>query len=344
MVPPTSDPNRIPVNIITGFLGAGKTSTVLNLLNQKPKDERWAVLVNEFGEIGVDRSLMQGHSVTHNDVVIVEVPGGCMCCAAGLPMQMALSQLLFLGTPDRLLIEPTGLGHPVEVLQTLYSEAYRESLEVQSTVTLIDARSATNERHTNHASFVQQLWIADVILANKKDLYSSHELALIENLVQQQCDRDIAIYPTEQGNIDLALITQPTAWIPTTGKPHHAKPNYTLAADRALPDCGYIGALNSTDGFESVGWRFSADKLFDYPKVFDFLQQLQVDRAKAVFITERGIYGYNLAGTILSEIEIDECVESRIEIIAEHINEGWETALLGCLVSDSVRRAQCGGT
>ena len=95
MVPPTSDPNRIPVNIITGFLGAGKTSTVLNLLNQKPKDEHWAVLVNEFGEIGVDRSLMQGHSVTHNDVVIVEVPGGCMCCAAGLPMQMALSQLLF---------------------------------------------------------------------------------------------------------------------------------------------------------------------------------------------------------------------------------------------------------
>ena len=344
MVPPTSDPNRIPVNIITGFLGAGKTSTVLNLLNQKPKDEHWAVLVNEFGEIGVDRSLMQGHSVTHNDVVIVEVPGGCMCCAAGLPMQMALSQLLFLGTPDRLLIEPTGLGHPVEVLQTLYSEAYRESLEVQSTVTLIDARSATNERHTNHASFVQQLWIADVILANKKDLYSSHELALIEDLVQQHCDRDIAIYPTEQGNIDLALITQPTAWIPTTGKPHHAKPNYTLAADRALPDCGYIGATNSTDGFESVGWRFSADKLFDYPKVFDFLQQLQVDRAKAVFITERGIYGYNLAGTILSEIEIDECVESRIEIIAEHINEGWETALLGCLVSDSVRRAQCGGT
>ena len=334
METPPSTPDRIPVNIITGFLGSGKTSAVLNLLKQKPPEEHWAILVNEFGEIGVDQSLMQGHPVTHHGVAILEVPGGCMCCAAGLPMQMALSQLLFLGTPDRLLIEPTGLGHPVEVLQTLYSEAYRESLEVQSTVTLIDARSAANERHANHASFVQQLWIADVILANKKDLYSSHELALIEDLVQQHCDRDIAIYPTEQGNIDLALITQPTAWIPTTGKPHHAKPNYTLAADRALPDCGYIGVVNSTDGFESVGWRFSADKLFDYPKVFDFLQQLQVDRAKAVFITERGIYGYNLAGSTLSEIEIDDCAESRIEIIAEHIEAGWEPALLDCLLSD----------
>ena len=334
MVTPPSIPDRIPVNIITGFLGSGKTSAVLNLLKQKPRDEHWAILVNEFGEIGVDRSLMQGHTVTHDRVAILEVPGGCMCCAAGLPMQMALSQLLFLGRPDRLLIEPTGLGHPVEVLQTLYSEAYIEMLEVQSTVTLIDARSAANERHANHASFVQQLQIADLILANKKDLYSNHELALIDNLVQKHCDRDIPVYPTEQGKIDLALITQPTTWVPTIGKQHHAEPNYILAADRILPDCGYIGATNSTDGFESVGWRFSAAKPFDYLKVFHFLKQLQVDRAKAVFITERGIYGYNLAGSTLSEIEIDDCAESRIEIIAEHIEADWETVLLTCLLPD----------
>ena len=334
MVTPSSTPDRIPVNIITGFLGSGKTSAVLNLLKQKPPEEHWAILVNEFGEIGVDRSLMQGHAVTHARVAILEVPGGCMCCAAGLPMQMALSQLLFFGKPDRLLIEPTGLGHPVEVLQTLYSEAYREILEVQSTLTLIDARSAATERHANHASFVQQLWIADLILANKKDLYSNHELAVIDNLVQQHCDRDIAVYPTEQGKIDLTLITQPTTWVPTIGKPHHAEPNYILAADRVLPACGYISAINSTDGFESVGWRFSAAKPFDYSKVFHFLKQLQVDRAKAVFITDKGIYGYNLAGCTLSEIEIDDCAESRIEIIAEHIEADWETALLSCLLSD----------
>jgi len=334
VVKPSPPPDRIPVNIITGFLGSGKTSAVLNLLKQKPPEEHWAILVNEFGEIGVDRSLMQAHAVTQDRVAILEVPGGCMCCAAGLPMQMALSQLLFLGRPDRLLIEPTGLGHPVEVLQTLYSDAYSEKLEVQSTVTLVDARSVTNDRHANHASFVQQLRIADLILANKKDLYSVTELSLIDNLVQQHCDRDIAIYPTEQGKIDLALITQPTAWIPTIGKPHHAEPNYLLAADRVLPDCGYIGAMNSTDGFESVGWRFSAAKPFDYSKVFHFLKQLQVDRAKAVFITDKGIYGYNLAGCTLSEIEIDDCAESRIEIIAEHIEADWETALLSCLLSD----------
>ena len=106
----------IPVNVITGFLGVGKTSSILKLLEQKPADQEWAILVNEFGEIGVDRGLVQGQLAPRNDVMVFEVPGGCMCCAAGLPMEMALSQIFFLGEPDRLIIEPTGLGHPAEVL------------------------------------------------------------------------------------------------------------------------------------------------------------------------------------------------------------------------------------
>ena len=72
MVTPPSIPDRIPVNIITGFLGSGKTSAVLNLLKQKPRDEHWAILVNEFGEIGVDRSLMQAHAVTQDRVEFID--------------------------------------------------------------------------------------------------------------------------------------------------------------------------------------------------------------------------------------------------------------------------------
>jgi len=109
--------NAVPTNIITGFLGVGKTSAILQLLENKPSNERWAVLVNEFGEIGVDGSLFEGKHQESSGVYIREVPGGCMCCAAGLPMQIALNQLLQRAKPDRLLIEPTGLGHPVEVLQ-----------------------------------------------------------------------------------------------------------------------------------------------------------------------------------------------------------------------------------
>ncbi len=102
----------VPTNIITGFLGVGKTSAILNLMANKPENERWAVLVNEFGEIGVDGSLVQGQQSEEQQVFIREVPGGCMCCAAGLPMQIALNQLLNEAKPDRLLIEPTGTVVP----------------------------------------------------------------------------------------------------------------------------------------------------------------------------------------------------------------------------------------
>ena len=81
----------IPTNIITGFLGVGKTTAIMQLLKTKPENERWAVLVNEFGEVGVDGSLLKPEDKSSQDVFISEVPGGCMCCAAGLPMQIALN-------------------------------------------------------------------------------------------------------------------------------------------------------------------------------------------------------------------------------------------------------------
>ena len=104
--------HNVPTTIITGFLGVGKTSAILHLLTQKPAHERWAILVNEFGEIGIDKSLFEGQLTADSGVFIREVPGGCMCCAASLPMQIALNQLLAASRPHRLLIEPTGLGHP----------------------------------------------------------------------------------------------------------------------------------------------------------------------------------------------------------------------------------------
>jgi len=125
----------VPTNIITGFLGVGKTSTILHLLKHKPVTERWAVLVNEFGEIGIDGGLIEGQA-SDNKVFIREVPGGCMCCASGVPMQVALNQLLSNAKPDRLLIEPTGLGHPKEVLQVLSSEHYSKVLSLQKTMYL----------------------------------------------------------------------------------------------------------------------------------------------------------------------------------------------------------------
>jgi G3E family GTPase len=90
--PPVTTLTSISTHIITGFLGTGKTTTILNLLKSKPDSENWAVLVNEFGDIGVDGGIMLDQQHKTGDIFIREVPGGCMCCAAGVPMKIALNQ------------------------------------------------------------------------------------------------------------------------------------------------------------------------------------------------------------------------------------------------------------
>jgi G3E family GTPase len=321
----------VPPNIVTGFLGVGKTTAILKLLEQKPDHERWAVLVNEFGEIGVDGSLVEGQSKSDTGLYVKEVPGGCMCCTAGLPMQVALNRLLQTSRPQRLLIEPTGLGHPTEVMQSLAAEHYREVLSLQKVLTLVDARNLSDQRYTSHPTFRQQLEIADVIVANKADLYSRQDRKVLDAFVQQHCGTSVEIQITEHGRIDLHALEGPPANSFQPREPHAGHADPTRAADLPFPDSGVVSAVNSGGGFASMGWRFSPTKVFNHRRLIAFLTGLQVERMKAVFITELGVFGYNLTRDALTEVEIDECTESRIEIVAEPIDEVWEPSLKACL-------------
>ena len=320
-----------PVNVITGFLGVGKTSTILNLLQQKPADEEWAILVNEFGEIGVDQGLITGQSGPRDDVMVFEVPGGCMCCAAGLPMQMALSQIFFLGEPDRLIIEPTGLGHPAEVLQVLAADAYADQIELHNTLALVDARSVTNEQYCEHPSFIQQVVIADLILANKADLASPQDFARLRAYLDLHGAADVEMHPVEYGAVELAHLSGRSSWSPGRKIHHHTDPEYIPAAELPMPACGFLRADNSGEGFESVGWRFSPEKIFNRSKAVSFLKSVDADRIKAVLITDEGTFGYNISSGMFSEVPIDDCMESRLEVISLQSNPCWEETLLGCL-------------
>lgn len=322
--------NQVPTNIITGFLGAGKTSAILHLLEQKPDNERWAVLVNEFGEIGVDGSLFQGRHKEESGIYIREVPGGCMCCAAGLPMQMALNLLLARAKAQRLLIEPTGLGHPIEVLQSLSSGNYREWLSVQQIITLVDARHLAQSRYAEHRTFIQQIAIADVIVGNKRDLYSPEDTSRLQDFIKERGQSGAELVCTEQGRIDLKLLNGPPKAIDKMCSYVHPSKSGQLSPEPELPESGYLKAINQGEGFESVGWRFTPERIFDRSKLFNLFNGLSVERMKAVFLTEDGVFGYNLAGDGLTEIELDDCLESRIEIIATKTFENWEQQLLDC--------------
>ncbi|MCW4443655.1 GTP-binding protein [Vibrio splendidus] len=326
----------IPTNIITGFLGVGKTSAILNLMKNKPVNERWAVLVNEFGEIGVDGSLIQGNQTTQQ-VFIREVPGGCMCCAAGLPMQIALNQLLTEAKPDRLLIEPTGLGHPKEVLQVLSSEHYRKVLSLQKNVTLVDARKLSDSRYADHDTFNQQITIADTVVGNKVDLYQDGDAEKLAEYVTEICHPNTKLVFAHHGKILFEEFEGDTSFFSQQAHHHHQhhahKQEKPLASELPMPESGMIKATNQGEGFESVGWRFSAEKLFDHQRLRHFLVGLKAERMKAVFITPSGIFGYNLTEDGLTESELDECAETRIEVIGHQIDEDLECQLLKCMVT-----------
>lgn len=329
--------SAVPTNIITGFLGVGKTSAILHLLKTKPASERWAVLVNEFGEIGVDGSLFEGQHTEEQGVFIREVPGGCMCCTAGLPMQVALNQLLTRAKPDRLLIEPTGLGHPVEVMQTLSAEHYQDVLDIQKTLTLVDARKLSDERYTEHDTFNQQIAIADTVVGNKTDLYQQEDNSKLEKYVKQKGTADTQVIFTQHGEIASTHLAGKTS---ATAKSyhhhhHHSNEEKPLLSEVPIPDCGYIKANNEGEGFQSVGWRFSPSRVFDHEKLFSFLSDIRAERMKAAFITDSGIFGYNLTSDALTETKLGDCPESRIEIISDSVNDEWEPNLMKCIVANN---------
>lgn len=324
----------VPTHVITGFLGVGKSSVILELLNNKPKDERWAILVNEFGEIGVDGSLFEGQYRSTKGVFISEVPGGCMCCAAGVPMQIALNQLLRQAKPDRLLIEPTGLGHPKEILQVLSGPHYKKVLLLQKTVTLVDARKLVDQRYTSHEIFNQQIAIADIVLGNKADLYQAGDKQRLLNYVKATSQASTQVIFSDQGDVSLAQLQGSASIKPSSVKPHHHHAiNKQALSEMIIPACGFIKAVNSGEGFESVGWRFSASTIFNYTQIASFLSALKVERIKAVLNTNEGVFSFNMSDKTLTEKSLKHCHESRIEIINRQLEQTLEQQLMACICS-----------
>lgn len=365
--------SAIPTNIISGFLGVGKTSAILSLLEAKPENERWAVLVNEFGEIGIDGGFFEGVHTEQSGVFVREVPGGCMCCASGLSMQIALNQLLARSRPHRLLIEPTGLGHPREVLEVLSAEHYQEVLNIQKNITLVDARKLTDIRYTLHETFNQQIDVADIVVGNKEDLYQDESKQLLINYVANRRNPMPDIVFAQHGKLAPSLLDGASDVVKAMKQPiphhshddeHHTHENtdsadhdhhhkYNQARninDMPLPQSGFVKIENSGEGFQSMGWRFSPYIVFNRSALHDWLDKLRLDklkveRLKAIMITNEGIFSYNIVDDAISEKELDDCLESRIEVIineqvaskegADDISGMWEQQLVACQLDEN---------
>ncbi len=340
----TGDKNsitQVPTNIITGFLGVGKTTVIQKLLSQKPPEERWAVLVNEFGEVGIDSNLFSSAEEQKSGVTISQVPGGCMCCTNGLPMQMALNLLLKESKPHRLLIEPTGLGHPKEVLAILSGEYYREVLNLQATLSLVDARKINDARYTSNETFNQQIEIAEVVIANKADLYQSNEFSLLVEYLDTKFGLDDKqTYQVQHGAVELDWLARAASEKNQNAYRHAAPANNSSALPPTLdtPREGFVSADNAGEGFFSRGWIFNPGWQFDPLKLLSLFQGTDVERLKGVFITSEGFIGFNKVDNVVTQLRFNFMPDSRVEVISRRreVLEGLEKSLLDCRISSSV--------
>ena len=294
-------------------------------------------MVNEFGEVGIDSNLFSSANGQKSGVTIRQVPGGCMCCTNGLPMQMALNLLLQESKPHRLLIEPTGLGHPKEVLGILCGEYYREVLNLQATLSLVDARKINDPRYTSNDTFNQQIEIAEVVIANKADLYHSDDFPLLVGYVDENFGLDQKqIYQVRHGAVELEWLARPASdenqnaycKVATVNNPSVLPP--TLDTPRE----GFVSADNAGDGFFSRGWIFNPGWQFDPVKLLSLFQGLDVERLKGVFITSEGFIGFNKVDDVVTQLQFNFMPDSRVEVISERpeIIAGLEELLLDCRI------------
>lgn len=311
----------IPTNIITGFLGVGKTTAITHLLKNKPADEIWSVLVNEFGEIGIDGAMLK--SVNAH---VREVPGGCICCVAGLPMKMALNMMIVKTKPDRIIIEPTGLGHPEEIINTLLGEYYDTVLDLRATITLIDPRKLSDSRYTENANFQDQIAVADVLVANKTDVSSTEDKQAFDALLASFSPPKQASFWVEQGQLEAAWLDLPRAAHSVKNPQHHK--NNRLSPQRELYNAAvrlpegerFTRRENSANGFYSCGWLFQPEIQFNFNQLFGWLSGADFLRVKAVMNTTEGVYMFNAENGVLSVNEIPvqsaaDILDSRIEVI-----------------------------
>lgn len=301
----------IPTNVITGFLGAGKTTLIQHLLKTKPDDEHWAVLVNEFGEVGLDGALLAAEGIA-----VKEVPGGCMCCATSLPSKAAMNQLIEQQNPDRILIEPTGLAHPKQILQIFGGKDYDGILDIRAVVCVVDPWSLSDNQFLELPAFRDQIQLADVLVAAKIDTAAGEHLELFDKFTANLKPAKSQVGKVNQGNmpwqwLDAKRVEQTVIMI--TPDSH----TQTTPSDIAVRDSeGVLRQENKTDYGYSCGWLFPEAFVFDYERLKTMLSELNVPRIKAVLQTDKGWFSFNRMRENFQVKETTAIEESRLEVIS----------------------------
>jgi G3E family GTPase len=333
----------IPVNIITGALGAGKTTAIARLLADKPADQTWLVILNEFTDTGIDTLTLAEAARGAYDVRMI--PGGCLCCTGEEDFRRQLSGVLALPAdqwPARILIEPSGIGHPGAIVEELRIFERSGALRLLSTIALLDA-SVHNDWSKLDSIAQAQVDAADVLLMSKADRIATPERERFLAWAQGLFPAKRFVGYSEQGALpalalappvaefSFALLTRPglhqlarASHIESVV--HEHSPNVVIRQVQlsvAMAQAKVQRLLNR----EACGWMIPTSVLFDAEQLQTLLKNdaawQGVDRCKAILRT--GVDQWQLLQRWQGQSSISECnwrQDSRIEL---QLIEGAET-------------------
>jgi cobalamin biosynthesis protein CobW len=223
---------KIPVTVITGFLGAGKTTLLRHLL-QNNQGKRIAILVNEFGEVGIDGELLRSCQVCDeendfNDQNIIELTNGCLCCTVQEEFYPTMQKLLSRkDSLDAIVIETSGLALPKPLVQAFKWQEIRNHATVDGVITVVDAYALSegklvgdlealqaqrqDDPNLDHETpleelFEDQLGCADLVLLTKTDLIDENELVSVKNWLKQELSENVKLIPCHQGQINPEIL------------------------------------------------------------------------------------------------------------------------------------------
>lgn len=276
---------QIPVNIITGFLGSGKTTAIINLLQQKSAKERWAVIVNEFGKISIDSQTIRSKSEAGE---VYEIVGGCICCSAQDYLHENLDKISNSGKYGRIIIEPSGLGGAEMVSEIVNSE---KSLKLMQVICLVDILGIENARLQLNMIYRLQIQTADIIVFSKCDLLK--ETALTEKALL----RFNSLYPGKPNCL-------------SSQKLNPGILDLELQSRENAPKFQMVTSVDITDkNYQQVCLNFSAERYFSLEKLRDLIaDNPSVIRAKCHINTMNGwvLLNYSLSGC-----EYESCIEKK---------------------------------
>ena len=289
---------KIPVTIISGFLGSGKTTAIIRLLGEKAGDEQWAVIINEFGKISIDSQTI--NTATSSSGSVFDISGGCICCSAKGYFQENLEHIVRTGNYSRIIIEPSGLGG-IEMVSEIVN--INPDLRLMPILCLVDILGIENPRLQLNPIYRMQIAKADMIAISKCDLLTN---VTTQNRLINQFK---STFPDKQNRLTQSVdLLQVLMNIDFRIKKEEDKYGILFGTMQDLTDSNYM----------QENYKFGADKIFDAERLTHYFNHHpSIIRAKGFVLTTTG---WNLFNFTLSGATFEPCLsknQSELIVIAE---------------------------